>query len=125
MATHLHLHCFPIWDTPENHNMAMNGVGCRASARIIGVGLNTILWHLKKHRFRSVTSRIYPGSEVIVCAEMDEQWDYVGSKSRQRWLFYAYDNIRRCVVAHVFGEWTITTLEQIRSTFWIFCRPLS
>ncbi|WP_256932579.1 IS1 family transposase, partial [Escherichia coli] len=28
---------------------------------------------------------------VIVCAEMDEQWGYVGAKSRQRWLFYAYD----------------------------------
>ncbi|WP_410376089.1 IS1 family transposase [Enterobacter sp. CPE_E222] len=23
----------------------------------------------------------------IVCAEMDEQWGYVGAKSRQRWLF--------------------------------------
>ncbi len=28
-------------------NMAMNGVGCRASARIMGVGLNTVLRHLK------------------------------------------------------------------------------
>ena len=28
-----------------------------------------------------------PGSDVIVCAEMDEQWGYVGAKSRQRWLF--------------------------------------
>ncbi|WP_373880311.1 IS1 family transposase [Leclercia adecarboxylata] len=26
---------------------------------------------------------------------MDEQWGYVGAKSRQRWLFYAYDSIRR------------------------------
>ena len=29
---------------------------------------------------------------MIVCAEMDEQWGYVGAKSRQRWLFYAYDS---------------------------------
>ncbi|OKV07917.1 hypothetical protein AWP52_20675, partial [Escherichia coli] len=29
---------------------------------------------------------------------MDEQWGYVGAKSRQRWLFYAYDRIRRTVV---------------------------
>jgi hypothetical protein len=28
-------------------DMAMNGVGCRATARIMGVGLNTILRHLK------------------------------------------------------------------------------
>ncbi|PQN09467.1 IS1 family transposase, partial [Shigella dysenteriae] len=26
--------------------------------------------------------RIQPGSDVIVCAEMDEQWGYVGAKSR-------------------------------------------
>ncbi len=38
---------------------------------------------------------------------MDEQWGYVGAKSRQRWLFYAYDRIRRVVVAHVFGERTM------------------
>ncbi|WP_409929408.1 IS1 family transposase [Escherichia coli] len=24
---------------------------------------------------------------------MDEQWGYVGAKSRQRWLFYAYDSL--------------------------------
>ncbi|KEL20291.1 putative transposase [Escherichia coli 5-172-05_S4_C2] len=47
---------------------------------------------------------------MIVCAEMDEQWGYVGAKSRQRWLFYAYDRIRRTVVAHVFGERTLATL---------------
>ena len=58
-------------------DMAMNGVGCRATARIMGVGPNTILRHLKL-RPQSVTSRIQPGSDVIVCAEMDEQWGYVG-----------------------------------------------
>jgi len=67
----------------------------------------------KKLRPRSVTPTLHPGSDVIVCAEMDEQWGYVGSKSRQRWLFYAYDKIRRCVVARVFGERTITTLQRL------------
>ncbi|HGF1183639.1 TPA: IS1-like element transposase [Klebsiella pneumoniae] len=28
-------------------DVAMNGAGCRATARIMGVGLNTILRHLK------------------------------------------------------------------------------
>ncbi|KIZ95679.1 transposase, partial [Escherichia coli] len=28
-------------------DMALNGVGCRAIARIMGVGLNTVLRHLK------------------------------------------------------------------------------
>ena len=70
---------------------------------------------LKKLRPQSVNSRIQPGSDVIVCSEMDEQWGYVGAKSRQRWLFYAYDRIRRTVVAHVFGERTLATLERLLS----------
>ena len=70
---------------------------------------------LKKLRPQSVNSRIQPGSDVIVCAEMDEQWGYVGAKSRQRWLFYAYDRIRKTVVAHVFGERTLATLERLLS----------
>ncbi len=39
---------------------------------------------------------------------------YVGAKSRQRWLFYAYDRIRRAVVAHA-GERTMATLERLLS----------
>jgi insertion element IS1 protein InsB len=85
--------------------MAMNGVGCRATAALWALA-STRFYVIKKLRPQSVTSRIQPGSDVIVCAEMDEQWGYVGAKSRQRWLFYAYDRIRRTVVAHVFGERT-------------------
>ncbi|MDO8248086.1 hypothetical protein Q7O32_24645 [Shigella flexneri] len=33
---------------------------------------------LKNSGRSRVTSRIQPGSDVIVCAEMDEQWGYVG-----------------------------------------------
>ncbi|XNM90823.1 IS1 family transposase [Escherichia coli] len=28
----------------------------------------------------------------------------------ERWLFYAYDRLRKTVVAHVFGERTMATL---------------
>nr|UGK56284.1 IS1 family transposase IS1R [Escherichia coli] len=40
---------------------------------------------------------------------------YVGAKSRQRWLFYAYDRLRKTVVAHVFGERTMATLGRLMS----------
>ncbi len=56
--------------------MAMNGVGCRATARIMGVGLNTILRHLKTQA--AVGNLAHTAGDVIVCAEMDEQWGYVG-----------------------------------------------
>ncbi|WP_447418388.1 IS1 family transposase, partial [Escherichia coli] len=108
-------HCRKTWQLqftytasqPGTHqkiiDMAMNGVGCRATARIMGVGLNTIFRHLKNSgRSRSP-------------ARMDEQWGYVGAKSRQRWLFYAYDRLRKTVVAHVFGERTMATLGRLMS----------
>jgi insertion element IS1 protein InsB len=119
-------HCRKTWQLqftytasqPGTHqkiiDMAMNGVGCRATARIMGVGLNTIFRHLKTQAAVG-NSRIQPGSDVIVCAEMDEQWGYVGAKSRQRWLFYAYDRLRKTVVAHVFGERTMATLGRLMS----------
>ena len=75
---------------------------------------------LKKLRPQSVTSRIQPGSDVIICAEMDEHWGYVGAKSRQRWLFYAYDRIRRTVVATS----SVNALWPHWSVFWACCRPL-
>ncbi|XPE40072.1 IS1 family transposase [Shigella flexneri] len=56
--------------------------------RIMGVGLNTILRHLKTQAAVGNLADT-AGSDVIGCAEMDEQWGYVGAKSRQRWLFYA------------------------------------
>ena len=63
-------------------------------------------------KLAAVGNLIEPGSDVIVCAEMDEQ---VGAKSRQHWLFYAYDRLRKTVVAHVFGERTMATLGRLMS----------
>ena len=37
----------------------------------------------------------------------------IAAKSRQRWLFYAYDRLRKTVVAHVFGERTMATLGRL------------
>jgi len=56
----------------------------------------------KKLRPQSVTSRIQPASDVIVYAEIDER-GYVGAKSRQRWLFYAYDRILMTTAAMIAG----------------------
>ncbi|MGC6746942.1 IS1 family transposase [Escherichia coli] len=41
--------------------------------------------------------------------------DTSGAKSRQRWLFYAYDRLRKTVDAHVFGERTMATLGRLMS----------
>ncbi|WP_274714201.1 IS1 family transposase [Xenorhabdus bovienii] len=94
-------------------DMAMNGMGCRATARVMGIGLNTVLRHLKNLKPKSVTEAIKPSTEVIACCEMDKQWSYVKSKKQPRWLFYAYDSIRRKVIAHVFGPRTKKTLMRL------------
>ncbi len=46
---------------------------------------------------------------------MDHYCTVRDTKSRQRWLFYAYDSLRKTVVAHVFGERTMATLGRLMS----------
>ncbi len=46
----------------------------------------------------------------LVC-EMDEQWSYVGNKSQQRWLWYAWSPDLRRVLAYAFGSRTDRTLK--------------
>ena len=44
---------------------------------------------------------------------MDEQLSYVGSKKKQRWLFYAWEPRFKKILAHVFGSRTHQTLEKL------------
>jgi len=61
----------------------------------------------------------------LVC-EMDEQWSYVGSKSKQRWLWYAWLPDLKTVVAYAFGSRTDNTLKTLLDkikgfSFRLFC----
>ncbi|WP_261137393.1 IS1 family transposase [Serratia quinivorans] len=56
----------------------------------------------KKLTPHQVAQNVEPGAEVVICCEADEQWSYVRCKGNQRWLFYAYDRIRKRVLAHAF-----------------------
>ena len=42
----------------------------------------------------------------LVCeeAELDEQWSFVGSKSNQRWIWYAVEHSTNTILAYVFGR---------------------
>ncbi|XNM49152.1 IS1 family transposase [Escherichia coli] len=46
---------------------------------------------------------------------MDEQWGCVGADHITALAVYAYDGVRRTVVAHVFGERALATLECLLS----------
>ena len=93
----------------------MNGVGCRATARIMGVGLNTILRHLKTQAAVGNLAHTAGQWRHRLRGKWTNSGAYVGAKSRQRWLFYAYDRLRKTVVAHVFGERTMATLGRLMS----------
>jgi len=67
----------------------------------------------KKLTPHQVAQNVEPGAEVVICCEADEQWSYVRCKGNQRWLFYAYDRIRKRVIAHVFGPRNALTLQRL------------
>ncbi|UIA83488.1 IS1 family transposase [Erwinia tracheiphila] len=102
---------------PDTHqtivNMAMNGYGCRDTARVPGISLNTVLRHGKKISPKQVAENIDPETEIVICCEAGEQWSYVRCKSNPRWLFYAYDRIRKRALAHVFGPRNAPTLRRL------------
>nr|WP_219256334.1 IS1 family transposase [Plesiomonas shigelloides]MBW3791794.1 IS1 family transposase [Plesiomonas shigelloides] len=94
-------------------DMAMNGAGCRDTARVLNISLNTVLRHLKNLGPKQVAQHVELGAEVVICCEADEQWSFVRCKSNPRWLFYAYDRIRKRVLAHVFGPRNAFTLQRL------------
>ncbi|HAK1938954.1 TPA: IS1 family transposase [Salmonella enterica] len=102
---------------PDTHqsivDMAMNGSGCRDTARVLDISLNTVLRHLKNLAPQQVTQHVEPGAEVVICCEADEQLSFVRCKGNPRWLFYAYDRIRKRVFAHVFGPRNALTLQRL------------
>ncbi len=50
---------------------------------------------------------------IIISALMDEQWSFIDTKKKPRWLFYAYDRVKRKVLCHVFGHRTKATLNRL------------
>ncbi|WP_149590841.1 IS1 family transposase [Serratia symbiotica] len=109
---------------PETHqtivDMAMNGSGCRDTARVLKISLNTVLRHLKNLTPHQVAQNVEPGAEVVICCEADEQWSYVQSKGHPRWLFYAYDHIRKRGLAHVLGPRNALTLRRLLALLSLF-----
>ncbi|WP_407254512.1 hypothetical protein [Escherichia coli] len=55
--------------------MAMNGVDAGQPPALWALASTAIFRHLKTQAAVG-NPRIQPGSDVIVCAEMDEQWGY-------------------------------------------------
>lgn len=89
----------------------MNGSGCRDTARVLKISLSTVLRHLTPPH--QAAQAIEHGTEIVICCEADEHCSYVRWKGNPRWLFYAYDRIRKRVLSHVFGHRNALTLQHL------------
>jgi IS1 family transposase len=47
--------------------------------------------------------------------EMDEQWSFVGSKSNQRWIWYAVEHSTNTIIAYVFGKRKDVVFKQLKN----------
>lgn len=51
--------------------------------------------------------------DLFISAEADEQWSFVGGKSRQRWLWYIIEKTYGTVLAFCFGRRTDETYRKL------------
>jgi insertion element IS1 protein InsB len=89
-------------------HLLCESVGIRGIARILQIGINTVM-----KRIGAVANRIV--KPVILMDqpsfEVDELWTYVGQKENEYWLAYALDRRTRQVVDFVIGKRTKATLK--------------
>ncbi|MCP9269801.1 IS1 family transposase [Xenorhabdus sp. XENO-1] len=96
-------------------DMAMNNADVRDTARVLKVGINTVIRTFKKLTPRQVTTLPIVGNNIQIICEIDEQGSLVGNKKNQRWLGYAWEPNMKRIVAHVFGERSRKTLKKLRA----------
>jgi insertion element IS1 protein InsB len=99
--------------SPMIKHLVCEGVGIRGIARVLQIGINTVL-----RRILSIADGItkppippdQPGFEV------DELWTYIGHKANEYWLAYALNKTGE-VVDFVIGKRTKTTLKTLIDNF--------
>ena len=63
--------------------MAFNGTGVRDMARMLKIGINTVIRTLKT-RAKANNIISFAHADVALICKLDEQWRFVGNKARQR-----------------------------------------
>jgi IS1 family transposase/transposase-like protein len=111
--------------------MAVNGSGVRDTARVLGIGKNTVIAGLKKKSAEVVDVNPHIGIPEIAAGvrhlfdsprdvQIDEQWSYVGDKGNQRWLWHAIDAATGCILSFVFGRRKDEVCEKLLSNLKVF-----
>lgn len=65
-------------------------------------------------------TRALSGLEVVIHADADEFWSFVGNKSNQRWTWYAIERDSGIVLAHQIGKRTDAACEQLLKKLRVF-----
>ncbi len=107
-------------------DMAMNASGIRDTARVLKISPTTVTAKLKAQgrRLSQVNTAflrsLCPRQTMVKIArveeaEGDEMWSFVGSKSRQHWLWHAIDHTSGKILAYVFGRRKDTVYRQLKA----------
>jgi IS1 family transposase/transposase-like protein len=87
----------------------VRGCGIRDAAVILIVSIGKVLSVLVNSQYE-----LKPKKSHYVRLEIDELWTFVGSKSRRKWLIYAYDRESGEIVAYVWGDRSAKTANRLR-----------
>ena len=94
-------------------NLLVEGVSLRGIARILKIGLSTVM-----QKIRLIASRLTRPIQKVSghVYEIDELWTFVGSKLNETWLMYGWDRTTKQVVNFKIGSRTRENLKEITET---------
>jgi len=90
--------------------LVCEGVGIRGTARVLKIGVNTVLRKIKRIADRIAKPPIRRHQQAL---EVDELRTYIGHKGNEYWLAYALNDRTGEVVDFVIGKRTKRTLRML------------
>ena len=93
--------------------LTLRGSGVRDIAFALSMSVNTILKTIRKHYALLPEQPQGTAPTTVKNVEIDELWSFVACKTRQRWLWYAYDRETKKILAYVVGRRTDQSCQEL------------
>ena len=101
------------WSKPKLPNLDSTGVGYAIPLVCwVSIGIRSAAILKKSSEVLPVNPK-YVGRSLILSLKVDESWSFVGSKQRQRWLWWVEEAMTGEIVAFVFGRRTHQTFRTL------------
>ena len=94
--------------SPMISELMCEGLGIRSTARVLKIGINTVLRRIVLIA-ASISKPLIPQNQPSF--EVDELWTYIGRKENEYWLAYGLDKATGKIVDFVIGKRTKATLK--------------